>query len=138
MLMKLFVPPPNCKVVSRIAARNAALVNQLATPGLGSLMAGQWIVGIGQLLLAVAGFVLVIVWFFETLIQLYGQMDDNVTSHPVAWIGETGAALFIVAWFWSLITSISLVVRAKSEEPVFPQPIPPRITNPPDEPSKRP
>ena len=38
------------------SARNCALINQLATPGLGSLMAGRLVAGIGQLLLAVAGF----------------------------------------------------------------------------------
>ena len=136
MLMKPFVPKPKRKAVSRTAARNAALVNQFATPGLGSLMAGRWLAGIGQLLLAVAGFVLVVMWFFKTMIQLYDQIDDNPTSPPVAWIGETGAALFIIAWFWALVTSVSLLLRAKSEEPAASQmgSLPP--ANPPDKPPK--
>ena len=49
------------KPVSRTTAHNAALLNQLATPGLGSLMAGRWLAGVGQLALAVAGFVMVVV-----------------------------------------------------------------------------
>ena len=44
-------PPP--APLSRSAARNAALLNQCATPGLGSLMAGRRLAGIGQLLLAI-------------------------------------------------------------------------------------
>jgi hypothetical protein len=113
MLMKPFLPRPNRQSVSRTAARNAALVNQFATPGLGSLMAGRWIAGIGQLLLAVAGFVLAVVWFFETIIQFYGQINGDVTSHPVMWIGEMGGGLFVLAWLWALVTSISLVAGAK-------------------------
>jgi TM2 domain-containing membrane protein YozV len=124
------------KPISRTAARNAALVNQFATPGLGSLMAGRWIAGIGQLLLAVAGFVFVVVWFFETMVQLYDQIDGNPAPPPVAWAGETGIGLFVIAWFWALVTSISLVTRAKSEEPALPQTVPPPTAGSPAEPPK--
>ncbi len=62
------------KKISRAKARNAALLNQLATPGLGSLLARQWIAGTGQLLLSVIGFTLVMVWFVEELIGYYGQV----------------------------------------------------------------
>ncbi len=121
-------------MVSRAAARNAALVNQCATPGLGSLMAGRWIAGTGQLLLAVAGVVFVAVWFYDVMIQLYGQIDGDVQPHPVGWIGELGAVLFGAAWFWALVTSISLVARAKSEETAGPQTVPPPRANPPAKP----
>ena len=134
--MKPFLPKPNRKSLSRTAARNAALINQFATPGLGSLMAGRWFTGTGQLLLAVAGFVLVVIWFFETMGQVYDQIDGVSTPRSVAGIGETGAMVFIAAWFWALVTSISLVARAKSEEPAVPQTIQPSIANPPAEPPK--
>ena len=58
------------------------LANQFATPGLGSLMAGRWIAGSGQLALAVAGCVMVIVWFFKVMIQYYGQISDDAQPHP--------------------------------------------------------
>jgi len=80
--MKPSSPQPDRKPVSRAAARNTALVNQLATPGLGSLMAGRWIAGIGQLALALAGFVMVVVWFFEVMIQYYGQVTGDVPARP--------------------------------------------------------
>jgi hypothetical protein len=113
------------KPASLAAARNAALVNQLATPGLGSLMAGRWIAGIGQLALAVAGFVMVVVWFFEIMIQYYGQITGDVPVHPVGWIGEIGAILFVAAWFWALVTSVSLLRQAKAAEAAEPNRIPP-------------
>ena len=134
MLMRPLVPGPIRKTVSRTAARNAALVNQFATPGLGSLMAGRWIAGTGQLLLAVAGFVLVVMWFIEMMIQAYDQVIGDAAPHSVAGVGKTGALLFLLAWLWALITSISLVTRARSEEPVAPQTVPPPIVNPPAEP----
>lgn len=134
--MKPFVPRPKRKAVSHTAARNAALVNQFATPGLGSLMAGRWLAGMGQLLLAVAGFVLVVMWFVGTMNQLYDQMDGNPTPHPVTRIGEAGTALFVVAWFWALVTSISLVMRAKSDEPIVPQTGPTSSANQPAAPPK--
>ena len=117
-----------------VAARNAALVNQLATPGLGSLMAGRWIAGSGQLALAVAGFVLVIVWFFKVMIQYYGQITGDVQPHPVGWIGATGGILFLASWFWALATSISLFFEARRNATMEPSgkinaiggPVPPK------------
>jgi len=54
--MKLF--SRNGKPPSRALARNATLLNLLATPGLGSIIGRRWIAGSGQLLLAVVGFTL--------------------------------------------------------------------------------
>jgi len=45
----------NAEKVSRTQARNAALLNQLGTPGLGTLLAGRWVEGILQLFLFLAG-----------------------------------------------------------------------------------
>jgi len=85
----------------------------LATPGLGSLMAGRWIAGSGQLALAVAGFVMVVVWFFKVMIQYYDQISDDAQPHPVGWIGGTGGILFVASWFWALVTSIGLFSEAR-------------------------
>ncbi len=134
--MKPSSPQPDRKPVSRAAARNAMLVNQLATPGLGSLMARRWLAGLGQLILAVAGFVMVVVWFFEVIIQYYGQINGDVQSHPVGWIGASGAILFVASWLWSLVTSVSLLLQAKSKEPVAAKPVPPPMTDLPGQPPK--
>ena len=54
--MKASLTTRRRKLLSPATARNAALVNQLATPGLGTIMAGRIVTGAGQLLLALAGF----------------------------------------------------------------------------------
>jgi hypothetical protein len=126
------------KPVSRSAAHNAALLNQLATPGLGSLMAGRWLAGIGQLVLAVAGFVMIMVWFFEVVIQYYGQITGGTPVRSVGWIGVAGGIVFVASWCWALVTSLSLLRQAKVEEAVAPQPAPPRMTDLPGQPPQPP
>jgi 4a-hydroxytetrahydrobiopterin dehydratase len=100
----------------RTKARNAALLNQLATPGLGSLFAGRWIAGSGQLLLSLLGFGLVLVWFVQMMLSYYGQMfGDGTAHHPPTYTGLVlGAVTFALAWVWSLATSFSLL-RAASK-----------------------
>jgi len=111
--MKSSFPQPTRKPIDFAKARNAALVNQFATPGLGSLMAGRWIAGSGQLALALAGFVMVMVWFFKIMIQYLGQITGDVQPRPVGWIGVTGGILFVASWFWALVTSVSLLFEAR-------------------------
>jgi len=92
-------------------------------------MAGRWVAGIGQLLLAVAGFVMVVVWFFEVMLQYYSQITDSAPARPAGWIGEIGAILFVASWFWSLVTSISLVRQAQAGKPAGPEPVAPQTTD---------
>jgi len=100
--------------VNRTTARNSFLINQLATPGLGSLLAGRYLAGIGQLLLAVAGFLLVVVWFISFAVKMYQQFEGQDHQESVAWIGELGALTFAAAWLWSLITSLSLLREGRA------------------------
>lgn len=103
---------------NRARARNATLINLLATPGLGSLMAGRVVAGILQLFLAVAGFAFVVVWFWVTMKNYYGQMfGEGVVHHsgPLS-ILIFGGVSFAMAWIWSLFTSLSLMRQAKTEE----------------------
>jgi 4a-hydroxytetrahydrobiopterin dehydratase len=105
----------NRKPVSRAKARNAALLNQLATPGLGSLLCGRWIAGTGQLLLSSAGFALVMVWFFKEMIPYYGLMFSDAPPHlPGMKMLAEGGNLFAVAWLWSAFTSFSLLREASA------------------------
>ena len=105
------------KVLSRSAARNSFLINQLATPGLGSLMARRYVAGAGQLLLALVGAGLVIAWFVALMSQMYRQMNGNENPKSVAWLGEAGAVFFVAAWVWALFTSFSLLREAEANEP---------------------
>ena len=109
--MKLF--SPKGKPLSRATAKNATLLNLLATPGLGSLVARRWIAGGGQLFLAVAGFILVVVWFFEEMIPYYRLMFGDVPPHLAGLkMLAVGAILFTLGWLWSAVTSLSLLREA--------------------------
>jgi uncharacterized membrane protein (DUF485 family) len=117
------------KPLSRINSRNSALLNQLATPGLGSVLAGRIVAGIGQLMLAVTGFTLVVAWFIKVLIQFYSLMDlnSNVQPRSVAWLGLTGFGVFAAAWLWALVTSLGILREGRrSAAAEFEKPIPPR------------
>ena len=108
------------KPLDRARARNCFLINQFATPGLGSLMAGRPVAGIGQLLIAVAGFVLVMLWFALRMSQLYNEVVNDAQPQSTAWAGEAGAVLFAAAWLWSLVTSLNVLREARASEPAPP------------------
>lgn len=103
------------KKINRKSARNATLLNLMGTPGLGSLIAGRWAEGLGQIVLSVIGFVLVLIWFIREMVPYYGQMFSDTPPPPVGlqMLGW-GSGLFALAWVWSLVTSLSLS-RAASE-----------------------
>src|SRR5260221_12666776 len=108
--MKLlpFIRDPD-KPIDRRMAMAAALMNQFATPGLGSLMAGTWLVGAGQLLMAVAGFLMLLVWFVEVMVHYYQTMDSGaVPANQSNWLGGAGGMVFVLSWLWSLVTSLQL------------------------------
>jgi hypothetical protein len=111
-----FLRPPRGPL-SRSTARNAALLNQCATPGLGSLMAGRRLAGIGQLLLAVAGFLMVIAWFVLFALETYNELINDAPPKSVARLGQVGAIIFAAAWLWSLVTSLSVLREARANEP---------------------
>src|SRR4051812_23285352 len=97
------------KQLSPAAARNCFLVNQFATPGLGSLMGGRIIPGLGQLALAILGFVFVLVWFLQTMKQYYSLAGDEFQNpSPVSYghYALAGFLFFAASWLWSLLTSL--------------------------------
>ena len=126
--MKIFSA---AKPLSPAKARNCFLMNQFATPGLGSLMGGRVIPGIGQLLLSLAGFAFIMFWFFRTMKEYYSLMGEDAPSVSSSYgrFFLAGAMLFGASWLWSLLTSVSLMRQAKTPEPPPPGTIPPRITN---------
>ena len=105
------------KKISRVQARNAALLNQLGTPGLGSLLAGRTVAGALQLLLFLAGFALFSLWAFRNLAQYY-QMMFSVSDAPATAVAAGNGLLWVglaicgLSWCWSLVTSMSLFREA--------------------------
>ena len=79
--MKLF--SPNGNPLNRAAARNAMLLNLLATPGLGSILGRRWIAGSGQLRAVSRRFRAVLVWFVKEMSQYYGQISGDVEVRPI-------------------------------------------------------
>jgi len=57
-------------------------------------MAGRFVEGIGQLILAVIGFCLVVAWFLSVMFQLYQQFNTEGSPKSVAWLGEKRALCF--------------------------------------------
>ncbi len=116
--MRMKPSSANHKTISRARARNATLINLFATPGLGSLICRRWLEGIGQLLLALAGCGLILVWFFREMFSLYSTADfsEAPVSSPGWKILIVGVILLAVSWIWSAFTSISLFKGATDEK----------------------
>jgi 4a-hydroxytetrahydrobiopterin dehydratase len=104
------------KRITHKAARNATLMNLLGTPGLGSLMAGRVLAGTGQLFLFLIGFILFFIWAIKNITDYYHTAFSEIPPEPNGWGGKAllGILLCIVAWIWSLMTSLSLSREASS------------------------
>jgi len=125
---------PN-RPISRARAWTCILTNQAATPGLGSLMARRFIAGTGQLLLALAGFVLIVGWMFELFHRVFlQQLGDSVPPDSSGRMWKWGLLFFGASW--SLVTSLSLWCQAKADGQVETKPIPPRMADLPGQPPK--
>ena len=94
-------------------------VNLLATPGLGTILAGRPFAGVIQLAMAASGFVLIIKWFYA-----YFSAGLNGTDFPTGRDWQLGLMLFAIAWLASLWSSVSLI-RATSRP--TPPPLPPKL-----------
>src|ERR1041385_2810010 len=92
------------------------LLNQFATPGLGSWLGRRRLAGAGQLLLSVAGFVLIMGWMCCFLyVRVVAQfMDKPESSGAYGWSGKWGLILFGASWVWSWFTSLSLLRETKA------------------------
>src|SRR4051812_48704823 len=97
--MKTSLAPPNPRTINRSKALNCLLINQFATPGLGSLLGRRFLAGTIQLLLAVLGFLLVVAWFVQVTYTSYRQISEQQTpSVPDSWLGKVGFILFLSSW----------------------------------------
>jgi len=86
-------------------------INLLATPGLGTILAGRFFSGLFQLAAAGAGFLLIMKWFyglFQTLVDASGAAPS--------WEWELGVLLFVIGWLGSLWSSVNLVRVASVNE----------------------
>ena len=117
-------PPP---VLSQRRLIACALINQLATPGLGSWLAQRRWVGAGQMTLSFTGFLLICAWMlrFFYAVRVW-QMDGSTPGPSPDWLRVWGFSLFGAGWLWALMTSIALLRQsARTSQP--PAGIPPKL-----------
>ena len=116
--------PP--KRLSRSKAWALVALNQLAFPGAGTVMAGRKI-GYVQATIMVAGFVLTMLYMLAIMGSLFTLITDSRMSEAqfqaqrdhYLLAGKIGLALCVVAWLWSLGSSIGMVRHAQKEPPIL-------------------
>ena len=79
-------------------------------------MAGRRVVGIGQLLLAVAGFGMFVGWFALRMLQLYNEVVNGVEPKSVAWLAQAGVGTFAAGWLWGLMTSVRILREGRGSQ----------------------
>ena len=100
--------------LSRSTAWGCLLAN-LIVPGLGTLVVYRR-AGIIQVLVSQLGFALTLVWaiwFAVTWAQARTFPDD---LGPYFGLGILGAMLFLIAWIWSLASSLNLLRQARTQK----------------------
>ncbi len=125
MRMKTSSQRPARKPLSRSKAHNCVLINQCATPGLGSILARRYAAGTGQLLVALMGFGLFIAWFVQVMIKFYSLINDSAADSRMDFrLLKLGVIIFAIAWLWAWFTSISVMREAKhnAEQELKPPP----------------
>jgi hypothetical protein len=112
-------------------------MQNLATPGIGSLKARRIFAGIGQLSLAIASAILICAWVIAWSWRIYrAQIGEPVPQNSPGWLLKWGIVCFGASWLWTLITSVNLLLKAKAAERGNPQKVPPRLAGSPDKPPK--
>ena len=107
--------------ISRQQARTCMIVNQLACPGIGTLMGGRRVTGLIQAAMMIAGFCSVITWGVLQISAVYKfALDARATevAQPPAWVGIGGLALCAIAWFWALFSSFRILHESRRQQSV--------------------
>lgn len=82
-------------------------------PGLGTFLAHRRVAGALQLVVSQTGFALSLLWaiLFARDWVRQGGLLEGVTPHLA--LGLTGAAIFLFAWIWSLISSARILFSTR-------------------------
>lgn len=92
------------------------LINLVATPGLGTLMARRIVTGCCQLVLAVAGSGLLVVGLCESFYNMSLEaLGEAPPQGSIIWMWNWGGILFTVSWVWTLISSLGILFQARRE-----------------------
>lgn len=102
-------------------------INLFACPGAGSILAGRR-VGYAQLTLMIMGAIPAIGYFCWLIFQAIVLIARNASSADEfveaykghMWIAFSSLGVCLIAWVWSLVTSLSLLKEAKQQQPTAP------------------
>jgi hypothetical protein len=112
-------------------------MQNLATPGIGSLKARRIFEGICQLTIAIASCLFICAWVISWSCRIYQAQNDEIVSQDSSgWLLKWGVVCFGVSWLWAMITCVSLMLRANAAERGNPQNVPPRLADSPGKPPK--
>ncbi|HUI07282.1 MAG TPA: hypothetical protein VL486_09790 [Verrucomicrobiae bacterium] len=104
-----FAPP---RIVDRSKAWGCVLGN-LVLPGVGTFVAHRRTAGILQLIVSQTGFLFMVLWaisFVRDWIHL-GSLPEETVSQLGP--GLIGCVLFLLAWIWSLASSLSILQSSR-------------------------
>ena len=102
----------------------------VATPGVGSMRAGQIFTGVCQLGFGIAGAALICVWMMGLFWGIFQeQLDQSASQNSSGWMWKWGVVCFVVSWLWTLVTCVQLYRRAKAEEQKNLENLPPRLAD---------
>ena len=112
--MKIFSAGAN-KTLDQGKKRACVVANLLLTPGLGTIMAGRYMAGSLQLLLACAGFLMFLSW----IVLLFQTVMSGRTEVGQNWLWQRGLLLFAASWLAALWSSLG-ILRNKAEAGTIP------------------
>lgn len=112
--------------LTRSKAWTCAGINQLAFPGLGTIISGKKI-GYVQAALMLIGFVLSLYFMVSYATSLYTGLSDpnwgpSVLKEALSqkkWYGITGGLLSVIAWTWALLDSVHIILESQKQPPVL-------------------
>ena len=107
--MKIFSVAKN-KKLDRNSAMALAGLNLLATPGLGTILAGRFFVGALQLAAAASGFLLIMKWFYDLI-----QTAFTGTVSAPSWEWRSGVLFFLAGWLAAAWSSYNFVRAASAQ-----------------------
>jgi hypothetical protein len=88
------------------------LANLVGVPGVGTLMARRW-EGVVQLLLSIAGGVLLTWWLIAFVAAELREMTLPPVGGPALALALWGLGLFGLGWLWALASSMAVFRRAR-------------------------
>ena len=112
-------------MITRQRGWTCFFVNQLACPGIGTMMAGRRVLGMLQVVVMLIGVCGALAFLLMYLNAVYKfAIDGSITEakfnamRPPKWLGVGGFALCVVAWLWSLFSSFRILNESRRHQPL--------------------